>query len=166
MKLSRKQLRKLILQEMMGPKSMSDYLKPHLRKHARDNIDRDTISNPFNQDGDMIGTSDYGGSYADYRDNIDSPMFRKHLEQFEDEESGLDPADAEDYFVSRAMDDLEDEGSITDMARHGSEGYQSHIFPDESDEDLGITDEKGDSQLFERRLLRKLILRELSKVTR
>ena len=161
MKLNRKQLRKLIIQEMMGPKSASDYLKPHLRKHARDNVSRDRISNPFSQDGVMIGTSDYGGSYEDYRDNINSPMFRKHLEQFEDEESDIDSIDAEDYFVGRALDDLESEGDIIDMAKHGSEGYQSQIYSDESDKDLEIVDDKGQSQLYERKMLRKMILKAL-----
>jgi len=165
MKLDRKQLRKLIIQEMMGPKSPSDYLKPHLLKHAKHGTHPDRISSPFDQHGNVVGTSDYSGKREDYRDNIDSPFFYDHMEQFDDDDSDVDPNEAEAQFVGRALDDLEDEGYLTDMSKHGSEGYQFH-GRDESDEELGLVDDQGKSQLYERSLLKKLILQELSKLKR
>jgi hypothetical protein len=162
MKLSRKKLRTLIMQEMMGPKSPSDYLKPHMLKHAKHGTDRDPISSPYDAKGRLVGTSDYGGSYQDYRDNVDSPFFRQHMEQFEDDED-VDPLEVEDQFTRRALEDLEAEGHLTDMDKHGSEGYQFH-GRGESDEDLGLVDDKGKSQLYERKELRKMILREMSKL--
>ena len=164
MKLNRRQLRKLILREMMGPKSPSDMLKPHLKKHGKYGTDRDSISSPYDQYGNVVGTSDYGGSCEDYRDSIDSPFFRKHMEQFEDDED-VDSIDVEDQFVGRAIDDLEDEGYMTDMSKHGSEGYQFH-GRGESDEELGLVDDKGDSKLYEKKQLRKLILQEISRLRR
>ena len=160
MKLNREALKKLIIREMMGPKSPSDYLKPHLRKHAKYGTSPDTISQYGSGDA-----SDYSSSYEDYRDNINSPMFSKHLEQFEEEDSDIDPIDAEDYFVGRALDDLSREGDLTDYYDRGSEGYKFNRRYD-SDEELGLVDDKGTSQLYERKMLRKMILQELSKLRR
>ena len=162
MKLNRKLIRKMIIQEMMGPKSVSDYLKPHLRKHAKYGTDPDTISSPYDRHGNLVGTSDYGGSYEDYRDNIDSPFFYDHMKQFDSDDSEVDPNEAEDEFVSRALDDLEQEGDLTDMYGD-SEGYRFDRRG-ESDEELGLIDDEGESQLFEKKILRKMILKELSKL--
>ena len=163
MKLNRKQLRKMIIKEMMGPKSPSDYLKPHLKKHAKYGTDPDTISSPYDQHGNVVGTSDYDGSYEDYKNNINSPMFSDHLDQFNTED-GDSSIEVEDQFVGRAIEDLEDEGNLVDMADAGSEGYQFQRGL--SDEELGLVDDEGTSQLYERKMLRKMILQELSKLKR
>ncbi len=160
MKLTKKQLKEM-MREAMGPKSPSDYLKPHLKKHAKYGTDPDRLSTPYDSEGRYVGSRDYGGSYEDYRDNIDSPFFYDHMAQFDEDDSDVDPNEAEAQFVNRALADLEDEGYLTDHGKRGSEGYEFH-GRGESDEELGLVDDKGSSQLYERRILRKMILQEMS----
>jgi len=160
MKLNRKAIRKMILKEMMGPKSPSDYLKPHLRKHGKHGTDPDTISHYGKGD-----VSDYSGTYEDYRDNIDSQFYHDHMAQFDADDSDADPNEVDAQFVGRALDDLEQEGDLTNYYDQGSEGYRFDRR-DDSDEELGLVDDEGKSQLYERKLLQKMILQELSKLLR
>ena len=160
MKLNRRSLRKLIIKEMMGPMAPSDYLKPHLKKHGKYGTDRDGISSPYDEFGDVVGTSDYGGRYEDYRDWTDSDLYDDWREQFDAEDSDADPNDIDSQMYGRALDSLEDEGFLTDHGKKGSEGYEFH-GRHMSDEELGLVDSKGKSQLYERKMLRKMILKEM-----